>query len=161
MKKNWPYLLLIGLGLLQSIGYIFSVPLIRGLGAASVASPLPLVFSHFRGLETFSSKFHLKLTLDTNETKEFELTPELYDKFPGPYNRRNVYGAVVAYGTELKEHNERELVHYVLSYAFCNPAILAKSLGVEAKIKHAVIDVVNPVSQQGNYHETLEVPCTP
>lgn len=60
---------LISIGLLQPFGYLCSSPAIKGLGYVSVASPLPLVFSSFRGHETFSSA--ITLTIEFQNTFGF------------------------------------------------------------------------------------------
>ena len=66
-RKHWPALFwarmiaanVLGLwGLLQIAAHILGLPGLRGLAAASVASPLPLVFTACRGHETFSNTFH-------------------------------------------------------------------------------------------------------
>ncbi len=155
MTKKLPIYLLIALGLLQATGFIFKMPMVRGVGVATVASPLPIVFSHFRGLETFSSNFRVKILTKTGETKEFDLTPQLYNQFKGPYMRRNVYGAVVAYGTKMNESREAELVHSVLLYAFCNPGSLLESLDIPSAAE-ATVHVTNP---QSSFESSLRVVC--
>lgn len=66
-RKHWPALFwarmtaanVLGLwGLLQIAAHVLGLPGLRGLAAASVASPLPLVFTAYRGHETFSNTFH-------------------------------------------------------------------------------------------------------
>ncbi|CAF5173511.1 unnamed protein product, partial [Rotaria sp. Silwood1] len=92
------------LGLGQSIGYVFNMPQLRGLSFATVASPLPLVFSVApNGMETFSTSFRLQvfeqIQGQCNDTEECisdhlvmdtVLTPELYGTLNDkPYNLRN------------------------------------------------------------------------
>lgn len=142
-------ILLVILGLLQSTGYILQMPKLRGVAMATTASPLPLVFSHFRGLETFSSSFQVNVVEKTNEgdvSQSIILSPELYSKFPGPYNRRNVYGAVVAYGIKMTEHSEAKLVQDVLTYGFCGDAPLLRSFGFKHLIKNVEILISNTPS---------------
>ncbi|AYV86672.1 MAG: desaturase [Sylvanvirus sp.] len=50
---------LIFISLAQTIGYCFEFPLLKGFGFATVASPLPLVFSVYNGVETFSTRMEL------------------------------------------------------------------------------------------------------
>src|SRR5262249_23441171 len=73
---------------------------IRGIGAATLASPAPKVFSkasNERGsIETYSTRFFLFWNDSTGQRHELELTPELYGRLQGPYNRRNVYGAALS-----------------------------------------------------------------
>ena len=54
-----------------------------------------------RGLETYSTRFFLEWTDAQGQAHSLELTPEVYARLRGPYNRRNVYGAVLAYGPVL------------------------------------------------------------
>lgn len=61
-----------------------------------------------------------------------ELTPELYSKIQGPYNRRNVYGAAISYGPALQTNDlSKEMFFNVSRYAFCNNAPLLKELGFD------------------------------
>lgn len=150
---------LVSVGLLQSIGYVFGIPGLRGLGLAFVASPLPLVFSHFRGLETFSSQFEVKLQAQNGEVFKTQLGPKNYARLGGPYNRRNVYGAVAAFGPKLTEGNEPQVVQSVLKYGFCDGPLL-KTLGFSEKVKTAQIQVRNSAGRIPS-ESTLEVECQP
>jgi hypothetical protein len=105
--------LVVGIGFLQIVGHVCQSKTIKGLGAMTAASPLPIVFTTVRGLETFSSQFYFQITDKTGNKSEIEITPELYSKLKGPYNRRNVYGAAIAYGPIL----DSALLHSVLDYA--------------------------------------------
>lgn len=85
--------LLFAVASLQIVGYVVGSQALRGLAAATAAAPLPLVFSDVRGLEPFASKF----TFILDDADSIPITPELYQRLQGPYNRRNVYGAALAY----------------------------------------------------------------
>jgi len=85
------------------LGYLTGSKVLRGIGAASVISPLPKVFSDVDGLETFASKFTMEIETKSGQKVEKEITPELYVKLGGPYNRRNVYGAALSYAPRLPE----------------------------------------------------------
>src|SRR5688572_21486770 len=63
---------------------------LKGLGVASVAAPLPKVFSAVQGWETFAADFALLLEYPDGQVEERPLTPEIYARLSGPYNRRNV-----------------------------------------------------------------------
>src|SRR5438270_9821355 len=101
MRKS--VVLLLALGLLQMAGDVLRIPAIKGLGAATAAAPAPKVFSAVRGLETYSTRFFLEWSGADGEAHSLELTPEVYSRLRGPYNRRNVYGAALAYGPVLPE----------------------------------------------------------
>ncbi len=76
---------------------------LKGLGLATGIAPLPKVFSDVDGHETFAARFTLLETGTDGETRRREITPELYGRLAGPYNRRNVYGAALSYAPRLPE----------------------------------------------------------
>jgi hypothetical protein len=156
--RAWAAGLLVTLGLMQSIGWILGVPAIRGLGTATAASPLPLVFSHFRGLETYSSDFRVEVVTDTGETVSEPLTPVAYSRLDGPYNRRNVYGAVAAYGIRLTEGNEPSLVRAVLEHGFCRGPLLGPLGLADRRVRSARLLVTNRFSKPPA-EGMLEVTC--
>jgi hypothetical protein len=122
---------LLALGLLQMSGDLLRIPVVKGIGAASVASPAPKVFSSVRGLETFSSEFYVEWDDHAGVAHSLKLTPELYAHIKGPYNRRNVFGAVLAYAPILKKDpNTREMFESVVGYALCGQAPLLREIGI-------------------------------
>jgi hypothetical protein len=123
---------LLVLGLLQMAGDVFRVPALRGIAAATAASPAPKVFSVVNGLETYSTRFVLEWTARAGKARSLALTSEVYPKIRGPYNRRNAYGAVTAYGPIL-DANPRTapMFRSVARYALCGDAPLMRELGVE------------------------------
>lgn len=108
-------ILLIILGLTQSIGFITSNDTIRGVGQLTVASPLPLVFNDVNGVETFASDFFLTYTINESDTT-IQITPKVYAQWDGAYNWRNVYGAAISYGPILPKNVTTE----ILDHGFCN-----------------------------------------
>jgi hypothetical protein len=129
-----PWFLLM-VGLLQMTGDLFNISVLKGIGAATAASPAPKVFSAVKGLETYSTKFYLDWTDAQGKTHSLLITPEVYSRLKGPYNRRNVYGAALAYGPVLP-NNLREPV---VTYALCGKAPLLRELGLFAS------DVLGPM----------------
>ena len=124
--------LLTVLGLAQMFGDLAGLPLLRGLALATTASPAPKVFSAVAGFETYSTRFFLEWTERGGALESLELTPEVYARMRGPYNRRNVFGAVVAYGPVLVASDTmRPAYEAVASYALCGDAPLLRELGVE------------------------------
>ena len=65
-------------------GYITGSVVLRGIGAATAASPLPKVFSDVDGLETFASEFTLRYRDANGIVTEHVITPELYGRLGGP-----------------------------------------------------------------------------
>jgi hypothetical protein len=125
--------LLLALGLLQMAGDLLCVPVIKGLAAATAASPAPKVFSAVRGLETYSTRFFLEWTDKAGNLQSVEITPERARGLRGPYNRRNVYGAVLAYGPIMQSDSTlRPMFESVSHYALCGNASLLQELGISA-----------------------------
>lgn len=115
MRKIIYYLIII-IGFLQTIGFLTKIKPIRNLGIVTAASPLPIVFTEVKGVETFASDFFFRWNDSSAETQEVKITPELYSKLRGPYNRRNIFGAAIAYGPVLPE----EVWGPILNYGLCN-----------------------------------------
>jgi len=118
--------LLIALGLAQMAGDVLRIAPLKGVAAATAASPAPKVFSAVRGLETYSTRFFIEWP-----GHRLEMTPEVYSRMRGPYNRRNVYGAALAYAPVLPA----ELRDPVMRRALCDGAPLLRELGVDG---HAI-----------------------
>ena len=109
------------------------LPALRGLAAATAASPAPRVFSAVGGLETYSTRFFVEWT-DAAGEHSVAITPEHYAGLRGPYNRRNVYGALLAYAPVLASSPAtRPLFDAVARYALCGDAPLLAELGIAAR----------------------------
>lgn len=129
---NRPAVFLLTLGLLQMSGDLLRVPVLKGIGAATGASPAPKVFSSVQGLETFSSEFYVEWTDRTGVAHSLKLTPEVYAHIKGPYNRRNVFGAALAYAPILQgDPRTREMFESVIRYALCGQAPLLQEIGID------------------------------
>lgn len=98
------------LGSTQVIGYLANLPLLRGIGLASGLAPYPKVFCEADGYEPFAARFFLSGINEQREKVSIEFTPELYNKLNGPYLRRNVYGAALAYAPRLSPELHQELM---------------------------------------------------
>ena len=123
---------LLALGLVQMTGDVLGFPALKGLGMATAASPAPRVFSSIRGLETFSTRFVLEWRSRDGVLHSLALTPEVYERLRGAYNRRNAYGAALAAGPVLAtDPLTRELFWAVFSHALCGEAPLLRELGID------------------------------
>ncbi len=130
--KTVPAVALLLIGLSQMFGDLFGLPALKGLAAISGASPAPKVFSSVKGLETFSTRFFVEWDDSSGEVHSVQLTPELYSRMAGPYNRRNVYGAVLAYGPVLvSDDRARAMFYSVASRALGGDAPLLAELGID------------------------------
>lgn len=118
-RHLWTAVALTLLGLAQIAGDVAGVQALRGIAAATNASPAPKVFSAVSGLETYSTRFFLVWP-----ARSVELTPEIYSRIGGPYNRRNVFGAALAYAPVLPAR----LRDPVIRYALCGEATLLREL---------------------------------
>jgi hypothetical protein len=123
---------LLVLGSLQMLGDAAGIAPLKGIGAALAASPLPKVFTDVRGLETFASEFTLLATLPSGQEIALPITPEVYRRLGGPYNRRNVYGAALSYAPRLP----RRLWEAVFCYGLRRGGPLRSELGVPAEAAH-------------------------
>lgn len=125
------------LGLFQIIGEFFGLPLIKGIGAASMISPFPKVFCDVKGLETFASSFTLICHLEDGSIWKQQITPQLYQKLEGPYNRRNVYGAALSYAPRLPE----KVWSTVFCYGLREGGALRKEFQLPANIKSVEVEI--------------------
>ena len=131
---------------------------LKGLGAATAAAPAPKVFSAVRGLETYSTRFFLEWAGADGAAHSLELTPEVYSRMRGPYNRRNVYGAALAYGPVLPP----ELRDPVMAYAVCGDAPLLRELGIDPAQVRGPVRLryePRPGTDMGELPRVLEAPC--
>jgi len=131
--------LLLCIGCIQPIGYLFNFKEVRGLGLISVASPLPLVFSAYNGVETFSTSFTLNIThfnasTLNGDTLILPLTRDLYSQIRGPYNLRNTYGVMFSHGPFFNTPELIALRQHMLDYMICKGALVFhnyRSLNIE------------------------------
>lgn len=136
--RNRAGMALLALALVQMIGDVLGWRPLVGLGAAWGASPRPKVFSDVAGLETFSSRFTLVWRDEGGATERLEITPQVYSRLAGPYNRRNVYGAALSYGPRLPD----ELWQPVYCYGLAADGPLRRELGLPPSTDGLAIEIV-------------------
>lgn len=127
-RRNAIAAFLVFIGSFQMVGYLTGRRALRGIGAASVISPLPKVFSDVDGLETFASEFWLRYRRADGVRDSVRVTSEIYGQLGGPYNRRNVYGAALSYAPRLPER----LWTSVYCYGMAPRGPLRRELGFRA-----------------------------
>jgi hypothetical protein len=150
-------------GLMQMVGDLCGLPVLRGIGAATVASPAPKVFSAVQGFEIYSTRFFLEWTDTAGTVHSLQLTPEVYARLAGPYNRRNVYGAALAYGPVLAtDPRTQPMFRAVTYYALCGEAPLLRELGIDptnvtgqARVRFEPL----PGTETGQLPRVLEPSC--
>lgn len=157
------YVLLLLLSCLQLAGTLLGLPILQGIGMASAASPLPRVFTANRGLEAFSSRYRLVLRDTAGDTRVLEMSSTLQARMRGPYNRRNAYGAIMAFGPILQvQPSTRSMFLSVARHALCADAPLLRELGIDPTTIRGV-RILEQLPREGTRTQlalSLEVPCS-
>jgi hypothetical protein len=132
-RENLLFLGLLALGLANMVSDLTGALPLRALSSATGASPAPKVFSTMNGVEGYSTQFFLDWEVD-GETVSLELTPERYAKLQGAYNRRNVFGAVIA-GAPTVATNPHfvDMFRDITRHGLCGEQPLLQELGVTAE----------------------------
>jgi hypothetical protein len=130
------------------------------LGATG-AAPAPRVFSMAAGLETYSSRFFVQWSDAAGVVHETRVTPDHTAGLAGPYNRRNVYGAALAYGPVLAaDPRSASLLDAIAREALCGRAPLLAELGIETPGRVGPPRVrVEPLHGPESLPLLLEVSC--
>lgn len=154
-------LLLVGLS--QMFGDLAGLPALKGLASATMLSPAPKVFSTVKGLETFSTSFTLEWEAPDGQTRVMPVTQARYRRLEGPYNRRNAYGAALAYGPVLATSEVGQgLLGPVSRFGLCGEAPVLAELGVPPSERGERL-VIHYVPREGmsltEVPDRLEVDC--
>lgn len=151
------------LGLAQMAGDLLKVPAIKAIAGATMISPQPKVFTAHLGYETYSANFVVEWADNQGKVRKLEITPAVYGKVLGPYQRRNVYGAVLSYGPIMvTDERMKPIFESVSVYAMCGEAPLLNEIGIDSKnvvgpVKVHVI--APPTTSFEGLPTTLEVSC--
>lgn len=145
MKTHAMAATLVALGCLQMVADVAGWRKVQALAAATQVSPAMKVFTSHQGYETFSPRFSIRYTTVAGERADIALTPESYG-LQGPYNRRNAYGAALAYAPVLVAgDNTRGMLNSIMRYGFCDPAPLVTELGLDGLDgTHPITIVIDP-----------------
>lgn len=138
LTRNHLAIALTVIGMLQMIGHTFRIPALRGVGLATGVSPFPRVFCENDGYEAFAATYFLEWEHVDGTRISRQLTPEWYAELSGPYNRRNVYGAAIAFAPRMKP----ALRDAVLAHAMAPDSPLRRELGVPESATHPTVLVV-------------------
>jgi hypothetical protein len=134
--------LLVALGTMQIVADVLGMPKLKAVFAATQVSPAMKVFTAQQGYETHAARFALTWIDADGAAQRLSLDPEVYRNVRGPYNRRNVYGAALAYGPILRADPKLRLMQEsVMQYGFCTPGVLRAELGVPADAQRLTIHV--------------------
>jgi hypothetical protein len=156
-------ILLLALGLSQMAGNLVGLDLLRGLALATAAAPAPRLFSAVDGLEAYSTRFVLEWTDDAGRLQVLDITSEAYARVHGPYNRRNAYGAALAFGPLLAANPAtRPVWESVARYALCGDAPLLRELGIDGPVHNVRVRLEpRPGTDLAGRPHVLEAPCAP
>lgn len=125
------YGIVIAVGFLRIAGSLLQSDAVKGIGAVTAASPLPIVFTEVKGVETFASDVYVVFEDDAGIAQRVRITPAVYSRLHGPYNRRNVFGAAIAFGPVMDE----QLWRSVLGYGLCS-GVLQRELGLPKEMRN-------------------------
>ena len=128
---KWPSYGLLALGLLQIAGDAAGLLPVKALALATAAAPAPRVFSTVKGTEPYSTRFSIVWTDRQARERSLAVTPEVYARLRGPYNRRNAYGAAMAGGPVMvADERLAHMFEAVARYGLCDPAPVLRELGI-------------------------------
>lgn len=134
------------------LGQILNIKPLKSIGLATCAAPFTKVFcqaecleSH-REYETFAADFSVSYVTKEGVAETLEITPALYQQIKGPYNRRNVYGAVIAYGPALPETMRLATFQYALT----DPGNVARELGIPSDARDFQINITSKTKGSNN-----------
>lgn len=155
---------LVAIGTAQMAGDLSGLTALKALGAATHASPAPKVFTAQNGLETFSARFYIEWFDRSGTLHSLQLTPQTYRNLKGPYNRRNPYGATIAFAPQLAASNRlAPVLDQVTHYGFCGRAPLLRELGIPLEEVASMEVVVLPREGQPELEQwqtRFPVTCT-
>ncbi|HWA36304.1 MAG TPA: hypothetical protein VG873_00435 [Burkholderiales bacterium] len=162
MNRKLAAAALVAVGTAQMAGDLTGLTALKALGAATHASPAPKVFTAQNGLETFSARFYIEWFDRSGALHSLRLTPETYRTLRGPYNRRNPYGATIAFAPQLAA-SERlaPVLDQVTRHGFCGRAPLLRELGIPlAEVASIEVVVVPREGQPGLEQWQTRFPVT-
>jgi len=143
--RNTLALVFLAIGSLQMIGYAVNSRLLRGIGLASGIAPFTKVFCAADGYEAFAASFRIEGDAPDGTVWGRELTPEWYSQLQGPYNRRNVYGAALAFAPRLEKNLREEMMRVCLKEG----SILREELHIPPDLKNLRV-IITPRAGEKN-----------
>ena len=153
---------LIVLAVAQPITDIAAMPKLKAALAATQAAPAMKVFTAQQGFETYAARYYISWREPDGSARRVELTPEIYGRMQGPYNRRNVYGAALSYGPVLRSSAlTKPMADSVAAYAFCSPGGLLRELRLtESEPSRVEVELLpRRAPARDDYELSWSVPC--
>jgi len=140
----WAGIILIFIGLLQIIGFSTNQEMIWNMGAATAASPFPVILSGETGIEVFNTIMSADIKTK-NATYIIENVSDLIRKIKGPHHRKIVYIHAVNFYPAIEEFQRTQ----VLTYGFCNEGSLAQAANIKDQIQQVEITISSPTNKWG------------
>lgn len=132
-------IVLIGVGMLRVLGHLSGLFPFSILGLQYGSSPLPLVFSRVRGIDTYARRFAIEIRWADGRSQRILGDPQLVQRLGGPFTRYKVYIDELAYA----DLSPVRRSHAVLVHAFCNAGPMAQSLGIDDAIASVRLELWN------------------
>jgi hypothetical protein len=153
LRDKFAFAFLVGLGTLQMAADVAGAQRLKAFAAALQVAPAMRVFTAHQGWETHAARFSVRWEA-AGRHGVVALDPRTYGRVAGPYNRRNVYGAALAYAPVRRaDARTRPLQEGVVRYAFCTPGTMRAELGLPADARRFVVDIT---PRRGDARRDLE-----
>ena len=162
MKYNVIAAFLIFLATIKVFADVFNFEKISALAAIINVAPAMKVFTAHKGYETYSSKFTLETRHTDGQVIATKINSKTYAGLKGPYNRRNVYGALIAYGPYLtNKPNTHDMWYVMASNAFCGNSSILSELGIEnnSGVNKVSVTYTSQVNTSSKYTNHLSITC--
>jgi len=150
--------LLFLLGSLNMIGLVFQSPQIKAIAFVSCSSPLPFVFSAYEKIETFSTSLEVNATFKNGTNGRLMIDHKLYSKLRGPYNRKNVIGAIFSHGPFFKDPNMIKIRDQILNWGFCKGYLL-NEFEINDPLEKMTINVKSKTIGNENKKWAIDIKC--
>lgn len=150
--------LLFLLGAMNMIALIFNNETAKGVAIISTASPLPFVFSAYQGIETFSTKFEMDIMLKNGTSQLIPVDHKLCGGLKGPYNRRNVIGAVFSHGPFFKDEKMILIRDQIFDWGFCKGHLM-QEFGIDEPVDKVTINIKSKTIGNEDKQWTMYVNC--
>ena len=124
-------------GLARVFGFVTGLDTVQNFGVATVASPLPLVFTDQGNYEDFATEIELDIALANGARRVLHVTPQLRARLQGPDDRVAVYTTVAGMTPFLGNRAWTA----VLGFGFCANGPLAQGLELEADVESILVRV--------------------
>ena len=158
-RVNILAIILLTVGLSQMASDLFHLPILKGLGAATMCSPCPKVFTAHNGYETFSTKLVIEWTSPNKNPHSLNISRDIYTRIDGPYSRRKIFESlIVHWPIASKDSRISPMFQSIAKYAFTGKAPLLHELGIPDNAQNIQIRYTPIIeSPQSNYPTLIKV----